>query len=572
MVHVPNIKALGDRFRRRGSWLVVAWLTLMLGLCFPYFEATRNANERPRLLQAMALVDAGQWAIDGPTARGLDPGPDVSRSPVDRHLYPNKPPGTTLAAAVGYRVARATADAQGPTLRRLTFWARIFGGLLPTVVLCGLLLRRYAAMFGPGVAAGAITLYALGTPAASYAHLLYGHQLAAALLGIGILMLVDAGQAETAGRPGLARALVGGALAGAAVGVEYGAVFAALPIAGLLLARALRPGGPGILLAGLGGALVPIGALAAYHARVYGSALSTGYHNVTHAGFAAKHGQGLLGLGLPHADAFHTHFLSADGGLLWWAPTVVLAIYGLAQLSLSRQGLQAEARVHLALVLLYGVIVSSLSFDGGWRVGPRYLVVVLPSLCMGWAGVLSQVRTSILGMGLCTALATYVVLINGLAANLWPHFDLTNIHQPVAEVLLPLWERDREPYDLLRMAIGRSGLRLVVIGSVVGTWVILVRAAEGGLRMAASMIGGAMLGLLLVVATRFVAPHPQGARNLAYIERVWEPPAQGVAPSHRLVRDLPGAGPPSGTSPPDESSGARVRPRRRSSRPAPRGG
>lgn len=542
MVHIPDIKALGDRMRRRGTGLVLVWLALMLGLCVPYFESTRNANERPRLLQAMALVDGGQWSIDGPASRGLDPGPDVSRSRVDRHLYPNKPPGTTLAAAAGYRVAQVTADERGPTLRRFTFWARVFGGLLPTVVLCGVLLRRYAVMFGPAVGAGAVFLYALGTPAASYAHLLYGHQLAAALLCPGILLLIDAGASEARGAPGRVPAFVGGLLAGAAVGVEYGAVFAALPIAGLLLSRALRPGGVGVLLAGLFGALVPVGALALYHARIFGSALSTGYHHVTNAEFAAKHGQGLLGLGLPRWDAFHTHFLSADGGLLWWAPTVVLALYGLAQASLSRDELAAEARVHLALLVLYGVIVSSLSFEGGWRVGPRYLVVVLPSLCMGWAVVLSQVRTSILGMGLCTLLATYVVLVNGLAANLWPHLDLTNIHQPVAEVLLPLWEHDREPYDLLRIAVGRSGLRLVILGSVIGTWVVLVRMGEGGLRMAGVMIAGGLLGLLLVYATRLVEPHPLGARNLAYIERIWEPPAQGTVPSRRLGPIDPSAG------------------------------
>ncbi|MCA9707423.1 MAG: hypothetical protein KDK70_16345, partial [Myxococcales bacterium] len=524
MVKIPDIARLADQLRRRGSWLVIAWIALMLGLCFPYFEATRNANERPRILQAMALVDAGEWAIDGPAARGLDPGPDVSRSREDGRLYPNKPPGTSVVATLGVQVARATADAAGPTLRRVTFWTRALGGLLPTVLLAWVLLRRYAAMFGPAVGAGAVALYALGTPAASYAHLLYGHQLAAALLGVGALLLVDAGAIEARRGSAPTLAAAGGLLAGAAVGVEYHAVFAALPLAGLLLARLRRPGGPIVLLAGLGGALVSIAGLAAYHARVYGSPWSTGYHHVTNAEFAAKHGQGLLGLGLPSAEAFSTHILSADGGLLWWAPTVVLALYGLGQLALRGEGLAAEARVHLGLVVLYVVVVSSLSFEGGWRVGPRYLVLVLPSLCMGWAHVLSQARTSIVGMTLCTVLATYAVVVNALAANLWPHFDLTNIHQPVAEVLLPLWEHDREPYDLLRMLMGRSGLVLVVVGSVVGTWIMLARAGEGGLRMAAGMIAGGALGLLLVQGTRLVEPHPRGARNLAYIERIWEPP------------------------------------------------
>ncbi len=442
---------------------------------------------------------------------------------------------------------------------------------MPTVLLCGLLLRRYSAMFGPLPAAGAITLYALGTPAASYAHLLYGHQLAAALLVVGVTLLVDAGAAESRGKPSVGRAFSGGLLAGAAVGVEYGAVFAALPIAGLLLARLRRSGGLSIMLTAVFGALVPVAGLAAYHAKVFGSPWATGYHHVTNADFAAKHGQGLLGLSLPTGEGFYTHWLSADGGLLWWAPPVVLALYGLVQLSITKDEARTEARVHLALVLLYGAIVSGLSFDGGWRVGPRYLVVVLPSLCMGWAQVLSTMRTSIMAMGALMAVATYAVVVNALAANLWPHFDLTNVHQPVAEVLLPLWDHDREPYGSLQPFLSSSGLHLVVIGSVVGTWVVLARLGEGGIRMAGSMAVGGVIGLLLVQGTRMVEAHPKGERNLAYIERIWEPTASGPGRSTILAQDLP-ASPTSRDGPGDSSrssgtaiirrSGSRSRQRR----------
>ncbi len=520
-MNVPDTEALRDRQRRRGSGLVLVWLAFVLGAAFPYFEATRNANERPRLLQGMTLVDEGSWAIDGPAARGLDPGPDVSRSEVDQRIYPNKPPGTSLVAAVAYRIARALERDDEPlTLRTYTWWARWLGGVLPTLLLCAWLLRRHAPAFGFAATAVSVVLYALGTPAAAYAHLLYGHQLAAALLAVGTGLLLDAGQSRDR-FPW--RAAVGGLLAGAAVVVEYGAVFAALPLAVLLLARVRQPGGARMLSAGLLGALAAVLPLAAYQRAVFGSPWSTGYHHVTNADFAAKHGQGLLGLGSPSWEAFHTHWLSADGGLVWWAPPLVLALYGLVQLALAPGPSRSEARVHLGLLLLYGLIVSSLSFDGGWRVGPRYLVVVLPSLVMGWAHVLTQLRTNIVGMGLVLALATYAVVVNALAANLWPHFDLTNIHQPVAEVLLPLWEADRQPYGLVRLITGHSAVALVIAGSVVGLWAAWLALAEGGIRMALALSLGAALGLLLVQATRLVAPHPRGARNLAYVERIWEP-------------------------------------------------
>jgi hypothetical protein len=569
---VPDITALLGRLRRRSAALVLVWLALVLGLAFPYFEATRNANERPRLLQGMALVDEGSWAIDGPAARGLSAGPDVSRSEADGRLYPNKPPATSLVAAAAYRGARALETTDAPlTLRTYTWWARLLGGLLPTLLLCAWLLRRYTPAFGPAITASAVTLYALGTPAASYAHLLYGHQLAALLLAVGTGLVLDADPPSQSARPALVRAALGGALAGSAVAVEYGAVFGGLPLAVLLLARVRRPHGPAVLVAGLLGALVPIALLAAYHHAAFGSPWSTGYHHVTNAEFAAKHGEGLLGLGWPRWEAFHTHWLSADGGLVWWAPPLVLALYGLVRLARVPGPACAEARVHLGLVLLYGLLVASLSFEGGWRVGPRYLVVVLPSLVLGWAHALALWRTRALGMAVVLALGTCAVVVNALAANLWPHFDLTNVNQPVAEVLLPLWEHDARPYGVVRAITGRSELGLVVAGSVLGLWVALAATIERGSRMAVACTAGAALGLLLVQVTRLVEPHPKGARNLAYIERIWEPTAKGPGKSAILpalddaLESSPGARRPS----PSDAAGGRAGSRHRLQPPSP---
>ncbi|HEY8379653.1 MAG TPA: hypothetical protein VIK91_24340, partial [Nannocystis sp.] len=117
---------------------------------FPYAERTRNANERPRILQAIALVERGTWRIDG---LGIDPGPDVARAPSGA-LYPNKPPGTSAVAAVGYVLARKLSPGTGdakmsagiggggrakmspgtgdrPSLRVLSWWGRLLAGVLP---------------------------------------------------------------------------------------------------------------------------------------------------------------------------------------------------------------------------------------------------------------------------------------------------------------------------------------------------------------------------------------------------------------------------------------------------------
>jgi hypothetical protein len=514
---VRRLEAFHDRGRAYGF---LFFLGLALLLVFPYFEETRNANERPRLMQAMALVDTGTFAIDGPGGRKIDPGPDVARSKIDGRMYPNKPPGASIVAAVAYRVARAV-HGDALDLRTFTWWARVFTGWLPTMLLCVFMLGRLSRYFSRDCAIAAVALYALGTPAASYAHLAYGHQLAAALLVVGIAWLVDAVSVDDA--PAWLP-VVGGVLAGSAVTVEYGAVFAGLPIGVLLLVRARDPRRVRAVMLAIAGAAIPIALLALYHDAAFGSATSTGYHHVTNADFADKHGQGLLGLGLPGWDAFRTHFLSADAGLLSWAPLTVLAIYGLAKASTHADDpTRSEARVYLATFVLYVVIVSGLSFEGGWRVGPRYLVAVLPMLGIGFAEAIGQVRNRSAWLATVMVFGVYAIVVNTLAANLWPHFDVDNIHHPVGEVLLPLWERGLEPHGLLRSWFDVDAAHTVIVVTIAGGVLALARPVEIMPSTIAAMVFGVGVGVLLVVMTKYWPPHEKGERNLAYIVRTWEP-------------------------------------------------
>ena len=527
-----KLAPFAERTRELG---LLVFVGVALVLLFPYFEQTRNASERPRLLQAMAIVDAGELAIDGPASRGLDPGPDVARSEHDGRLYPNKPPGMSVVAALGYRVARMVSSPDDPlTLRRATFWARVFGGVVPTVLLCWFLVRRSSAVHGRTAAMGAVVLFVLATPAQAYAHLAYGHALTAALTMVGVGVLVRAVVQHPRSRRSPAWAFVGGALAGAAVGVEYSAAFAAIPIGLMLLWHARGPRTLGLAAMATMGALASVALLALYHRTVYGSMWQTGYHHVTDPGFAEKHGQGFLGLGWPRWEALHTHVLAADTGLLWWAPLLPLALYGLVRLGMHGQPhVRTEARVCLGLWLVYLWVVSSLSFEGGWRVGPRYLVLVLPTLVLGWSEALSQIRTRASWSMVVVALATYALVVDTLAASYWPHIDPTNIHHPVSEVLLPLWRGDLVPYGFGGAVWSATTVEAIVVAIVVGGLAFLVRALEPRGSMVWAVVVGVVAGLAAVMATRAWPEHPKGARNLAYIERVWEPKSR--EPSHSVV-------------------------------------
>lgn len=537
---------------RARDLVVAALLVVSLGATAPYFGRLMNANERPRLLQAMAWVDEAELAVDGPAARGIAAGIDVARSPIDGRLYPNKPPGGTLPAVVAYAGLRSVAALGGPTptLRSLTIAARVLGGLVPALVLLWLLARRLRARGAGRCGDAAVLVLALATPLAAYARLLFGHALAACLLLAGMLLVLDATASAHAhdahARPDPSRAtaggssrraLVGGMLAASAITVEYAAAFAGLPLA-VLLAWRLRRGAPrGPLVAALVGALVPVGALAAYHAAVFGQPWSTGYHHVTDAGFARTHGEGLLGLAWPTSTSSFEHLVSPWGGLLVWAPLVAL---GLGMALWQWRALDVEERVATAVLLVLTVVVMGLGPTGGWRVGPRYLVLAMPLAAYGLVRLLHAVRehpwraAAVLGVALASG------MLDVLAATLFPH--LVPHGNPWADLLLPLAVEGRMPYSLVPGAggVARWALALVVLVplSLLGWGLVrcLVPPAPARARRTAVVVGlGVAIAAGLSTAALALPGHPQAARDLADVRSIWEP--DGPRPA--LDRPLP---------------------------------
>ena len=495
---------------------------------FPYFEQTRNANELPRLVQALALVETGEWALDGASRRGLPLGPDLARSPVDGRLYPNKPPGASVVGTLAVHAAQL--GDEPVTLRELTWWARLFAGVLPVLVLLGVAWGRLRELgHGAPVVVSALLLLVFGTPLFAYARLFYGHALAACLLYVGLVTLVRACER---GRIGLAA--LGGFAAASAITVEYAAAFAGLPIAVALLAM-LRPGrgqGPsvralGLVAAALVGALLPVIALAAYHAHAFGSPFATGYHHAVEPGFAAAHGEGLLGLGLPRLDKLGIDLLSPKTGLLVFSPIVGFALAGLVHAA-RRPGPRARAaRLDLAVFACLLLVGIGLGFEGGWRIGPRYLVVVLPCLVLGLAEAIEAWRDRVVFDGVLALAASSSLFACSLAATLWPHVDPTHVGEPFGEVFLRLIADGYAPYGLPQL-VSSPGIGAVVavalpclLGLAALAWALGPRRLPG----LVPMLLGAMMGVVVIVVVlpRSVTRPAKSERNLLYIESVYEP-------------------------------------------------
>jgi hypothetical protein len=513
--------------------LLLFVVAVVLGGTWPYFEGLLDANERPRLLAGIALIEAGTFVVDGPWAEGVAIGPDVSRS-ADGQLVPNKPPGATLVAAVAWVFSKGVAVVSGgtPTLRVYTIVARVLGGLVPTLILTWLLWRHertWAAhrAHGPGITAAAakarvdfaMVAWLLATPAWTYAKLNFGHALAACLLGAGLLGF--------AGMPGTRITRRQAALAGlscaSAVAVEYTAVFAGPAIAVWLIWR--ERGRPGVIAAAVVGAAIPITLLAGYHAAVFGSPWATGYHRAAHEDFAAIHDRGLLGLQLPSATSCFEHLISPWGGLLVWAPLCLFGLFGglHAARTTHEQGERARQLLFASVAVSLMLVLIGLEQGGGWRVGPRYYVLAMP---LAVAGLVAAVRElgrpgRGLGFALVIGLFLFAFVSNFLAANYFPH--LIPHGNPLGDLLLPLFQSERKPHGISPSVVLMLALAVVVP--------VVLRLQHHAVVERWPWIAGAVLGVGLFAA-QVIGPEsdPNAELELQAVESLWEPDATGDSP------------------------------------------
>jgi hypothetical protein len=67
---------------------------------------------------------------------------------------------------------------------------------------------------------------------------------------------------------------------------------------------------------------------------------------------------------------------------------------------------------------------------------------------------------------------------------------------------------------------------IVVATGVIAIAIAIARAIEWRRRTAVALVLGVALGLGLVWACELLPRNPKAARNLAYVERVWEPTAE----------------------------------------------
>jgi hypothetical protein len=426
-------------------------LVILLVSCYGYFfPRWADWNQNSRFDLVIAIVQDHSLMIDKYMANTGD------YAFIDGHYYSDKAPGTALLAAPVYALFRTIfhspagglTDAVASDNPALQATLRPGGSgvqvekldyFIPLVIvtfvvvavpsaILGLLFCRVASHFGLDQRQSMIItlLYGLATSAFPYANNLVGHQLAACLLFTAFAVIL-----------GVRLRILGdwwvvciGFLLGYAVITEYPAAMVAA-VLGLYALLAL--GTPARVVVRLVlGAIPPLILLVVYDYVAFGTPLPIGYLHSTL--WTDVHQTGFVSLTYPRLDALWGLTFGVHRGLFFLSPFLLCSALGYWALWQNRKR-RAEFWVLVLAPLAFLLFNSSSAmWQGGFAVGPRYLVPSLPFLALAAGVGVAQawqrpaLRPLVAGVGIWSLFAVWAETMGGQSFPDYtqnPLFDLS---------------------------------------------------------------------------------------------------------------------------------------------------
>jgi hypothetical protein len=374
-----------------------ALFVIVLASVAYFFPRWADWNQNSRFDLVTALVDDHTFRIDNYVANTGD------YATWQGNYYSDKAPGMALLGLPAYAafetltpsslMARLDASAQNSTALGGTLnpdgsglkggKIHFFAGLvlttfvtvaLPAAVLA-LVFFWLAGKLGCDTLErwAATLLFALATCAFPYSNSFVGHQTCAFML-FTAFAIVFAVRRASLGRGWLV--VAGGLLSGALV-TEYptGLIVA---VVGLYALLALRDR-IGVLLRMVVGGIPPVVALIVHDIGAFGTPLPIGYFHS--ALWTDVHDTGFVSLTYPHLDALWGITFGVYRGVFFLSPYLLFALSGYR--TLWRRGWRAEVAVLTAVPVVFFLFnASSAMWQGGFAVGPRYIVASLPFLAL----------------------------------------------------------------------------------------------------------------------------------------------------------------------------------------------
>ncbi|HEX2908462.1 MAG TPA: hypothetical protein VHO69_16440 [Phototrophicaceae bacterium] len=333
---------------------------------------------------------------------------------------------------------RPEAVYQGLALTFMTFFAMA----IPSAIL-GVVVFLFAARFANRDWYAFILALAFGlaTIAFPYSNVLYQHQLAAfgAFVGFFLLWRVIYEKAS------LNWLWVVGLLFGLATITEYPVV----PFLGIIFLWAIIKMPNRLALYRVVLAAVPLGLIfAAYNYAVFRTPLPVGYEYSTN--WQNEHQTGFMSLTTPSLERLYGLTFSPVRGIFLISPFLLLAVPGFFTLWREQKDQRGAAIViDLVVIGFFTYNAASSMWWGGFTVGPRYLIPMLPFLTLPIIFTLNHWLQRLWGkllVGLLIVVSLANVWIMTIAGQGWPPVDewpLTfaqmNATSPLVDYSLPLF-------------------------------------------------------------------------------------------------------------------------------------
>jgi hypothetical protein len=386
------------------------FIFILLAFLYAYFYQDGEWNGNSRLGLTFAIVQEGRLTIDSfHDQQGIDTG---DKAIYNGHYYTSKAIGSSLVAALFYFPLyrlELLLDLK-LSLTQLKWLLTFFAIGIPSAIAGSLMYVLCKQVTGDRVKALVATLaVCLGTMIFPYSVTFFGHQLAGALLfgAFFVIFQLKAG-------PGFDRnsiLFLIGLLLGFALITEYPVAIIVMVLTAYYFFTVFRNGKMdvkrAVILPALG-ACIPLAMILAYNLAVFKQPLATGYNHSANSWFQQNQTQGLVGIGWPDPKAMYYMTLHPAIGIFWQSPVLILSLIGIWRMWQGSK-YRAEALVAISAFLSLLILYSGFyAWWGAWTFGPRYLVPMLPFLCLPLVFIPRPWFLSVVILGIISILQMFI--------------------------------------------------------------------------------------------------------------------------------------------------------------------
>lgn len=398
----------------RFEWSLFLFIFISIVFFIGFFPGW---NELSRLDLVFSIVDQGQLNIDSYWNQPGYATQDLAY--YNGHYYCDKSPILSFLAVPFYWLWRQLGDIFGiyfiPVKSRLLITPFLI--TLPAAILSVWFYRFLGYIRTDPVNQYVLTMfYSLGTIAFPFSYLFFSHVPATFFIFGGffiLFLMLSKTSSESASKKPI-YLLIAGLMTGLGFSAEQPTGIILAGILGYLYYR-LRD--KKRIFWFLLGVLPPLIIVMWYNYTCFGNIFASGYRYEYNPVFQSNMSKGFMGITYPKWQAFWGTSFSPYRGLFFYSPFLLFAIPGFYRF-IGDKKFKAEGILFLLIVVgFFYFNISYYAWHGGWSIGPRHIIPMLPFLVIPIYTLLPEWKKWVWGLGI---LSVFIMSLCCFAGSLFP--------------------------------------------------------------------------------------------------------------------------------------------------------